>query len=255
MEKAIKSLGQNFLKNKEIVNKMVDLLGIRANFNIIEIGPGPGVFTTAIVKKLDNTNTFYAIDLDERFVNNLKARYRDKSNIQIIHANFLDWSRNVGVAGPTLMLGAIPYYITSPIIHNIIKMVNKPESVVLMVQKEVAEKITETRVNPNYFSVFIKTFYDIKYIDTVSKFEFTPVPKVDSAIIQMALKQAPQGISDIYKYENFLHLGFQHQKKMLNKVFKPAILQKLGIPETDRPHNLDVATWIKLFDEFYKENK
>ena len=161
MQKAIKSLGQNFIQNKQVVNTMVDLLNIKPNFNIVEIGPGPGVFTKQISLKINETNNFYAIELDKRFVNQLNDKYKNIKNIYIIEDNFLDWARNVVLSGDTLMLGAIPYYITSPIIHNIVKMANKPKVVVLMIQKEVAEKICEKGVKSNYFSTFVKTFYEV----------------------------------------------------------------------------------------------
>lgn len=253
MEKAIKSLGQNFLKDKDLVKRMVSLLDIKTNFNVIEIGPGPGTFTTEIVKNIDDTNNFYAIELDKRFANNLQDKYKNTTNIHILNENFLDWARLIELTGTNILLGSIPYYITSPIIHTIIKMYNPPISVILMVQKEVAEKIAEKKVKPNYFSTFVKTFYDVNYIETVSRNVFTPVPNVDSAVIKLNLKQDTFGIKDIQKYENFLHMGFKHQKKMLNKSFKIELLEKIGLTGNERPHNLDVPTWINIYKELYNE--
>jgi len=254
MPKAIKSLGQNFLLNKEIVFKMVDLLQISPNYSVIEIGPGPGTFTGKIVQNLGESNNFYAIEIDKRFVNELSQRYFKKQNIHIINDNFLDWVKNNNIIGNTVILGSIPYYITSPIIHSIIKMINKPKIVVLMVQKEVGQKICEYKVNPNYFSTFIKTFYDIKYVQTVLKNNFTPIPKVDSAVVIMSLKKDFYGITDnkINKYQKFLHLGFKNQKKMLNKVFELDLLKKVSLTGNERPHNLSVKIWVDLFN-FYTD--
>jgi len=247
MEKAIKSLGQNFLTNKNIVKRMVDLLPIKGSDYVVEIGPGPGVFTTEIVSRLTDDNTFYAIDLDERFVAKLKNKYQDLPNVHIILANFLDWSTVVTLEGNTVLLGSIPYYITSPILHHLIKMTNKPKTVVLMLQKEVAEKLTERKVKSNYLSIFINTFYEVTYIDTVDRGAFTPVPNVDSAIILMTEKEFPAGILDITSYENFLHVGFKHQKKMLNKAFPKELLEKVGLTGNERPHNLTIEKWLELY--------
>lgn len=253
MVKAIKSLGQNFLQNQQIVSEMVDLLNIKENSIVIEIGPGPGIFTKEIVSRLNDSNKFYAIELDKRFANDLFNKYKNYKNVHIINANFLDWIKDIDLKGDIMVLGSIPYYITSPIIHNLIKANIKINNIILMIQKEVAQKICEQKVKPNYFSTFVKTFYNVNYIKTVLNTEFNPVPKVDSAVMQMKLKQESYGIVNLDKYQNFLHKGFKNQKKMLNKVFDEDSLNLLNLTGTLRPHNLDVDMWVKLY--FIEKNK
>jgi 16S rRNA (adenine1518-N6/adenine1519-N6)-dimethyltransferase len=254
MEKAIKSLGQNFLKDLSVVNFMVNALDIKDTDNIIEIGPGPGVFTKEIVSRLAKTNIFTAVELDPRFSEKLGKEYESFSNVQIIEDNFLEWIRIQNFSSDTVVLGAIPYYITSPIIHALIKTFEQPKIIVLMIQKEVAEKLCEKGVKPNYFSNFINTFYKIEYLDTVFRDKFIPVPKVDSAVIKFIKKQDVDSfvLKDIGKYENFLHRGFKQQKKMLNKVFEVPLLESLGISGTMRPHNLSVEDWIRLYRRIYE---
>lgn len=248
MEKAIKSLGQNFLKDMDVVKKMVLDLGIKAGDHVIEIGPGPGVFTRELIKTIKNISnvTFTAIELDHRFAVQLKDEFHDKDNIEIVEANFLDWIRLQDFKADTVVLGSIPYYITSPIIHSLIKSTIRPKTVILMIQKEVAEKICEKNAKPNYFSNFVKTFYDVSYIATVPREKFSPVPKVDSAVIKMVRKDLEFSL-DVTAYEDFLHKGFKHQKKMLNKVFAINTLLSSDITPTSRPHNMSIDNWIALF--------
>jgi len=255
MPKAIKSLGQNFIQNTDVINTMVDSLDIYDNTDIIEIGPGPGAITNALVKKINDSNVFYAVELDKRFYTKLSNTYKtSKKNINIVNANFLDYIKDFKSKNDVLIIGAIPYYITSPIIHNIIKADDKPKTIVLMIQKEVAQKLCEQKVHPNYFSTFIKTFYNIEYIKTVSRNDFIPVPKVDSAVIKMILKQSQYNIENIDKYQKFLHKGFKNQKKMLNKVFDEDILKLVKLDGTLRPHNLSLENWIDLYN-IEKNNK
>lgn len=255
MEKAIKSLGQNFLKDMDLVKKMVLELGINSGDSVIEIGPGPGVFTRELVKNISNFSnvSFTAVELDSRFAKQLKEEFQNKDNIEIIEANFLDWIKLQAFKSDTVVLGSIPYYITSPIIHSLIKSNVRPKTIILMIQKEVAEKICEKNTKPNYFSNFVKTFYDVSYVVTVPREKFTPVPKVDSAVIKMVRKDLDFSI-DVIAYEDFLHKGFKHQKKMLNKVFKVDHLDELGITGTDRPHNLKLEDWLKIFMYFNLKN-
>ena len=114
-----------------------------------------------------------------------------------------------------------------------------------------AEKIAGKKVRASYLSTFIGTFYNINYIDTISKNVFVPIPKVDSAIIQLVLKDSVEEIKDVLSYESFLHKGFRFPKKMLNKAFDKPFLEKAGLTGDERPHNLTVDMWIKLYNEAY----
>ena len=134
MEKAIKRLGQNFLRDKGIVKRMVTLLSISSGVNVVEVGPGPGILTAEIVNSIDTTNNFYAIELDPRFVVLLKSKYQKMLNVHIIHDDFLNWVVTSSLLGDTVVLGSIPYFITSPINHSLIEMKNKPKNIVLTIQ-------------------------------------------------------------------------------------------------------------------------
>jgi 16S rRNA (adenine1518-N6/adenine1519-N6)-dimethyltransferase len=227
---------------------MVDALDLVEVDTVVEIGPGLGVLTNELVHKLLDTISIIAIDIDKRFVENLKVVYLNSLNVQIVEADILDWLPNYKPEKPFKVLGSLPYYITSPIIHSIIKMQKLPEKCVLMIQKEVAEKVAAKAPDASYLSTFAQTFYDIEYLGKVDKDKFKPAPKVDGGIIKMTLRHdAPIQVENIKSYEGFLHKGFASPRKMLNKVFTKEQLAKANLNGNLRPQNLDANMWAEVF--------
>jgi 16S rRNA (adenine1518-N6/adenine1519-N6)-dimethyltransferase len=133
----------------------------------------------------------------------------------------------------------------------VIKSVPRPEKCIFMTQKEVAEKIVASIPDTSYMSSFIQTFFRAEILEIVPKEKFTPVPKVDSAVLQLTKIDSFVPDNLIRKYEGFLHKGYSNPRKMLNKAFAPEILQKVNIDPTLRPQNLTVEDWLKLF--YYEE--
>lgn len=248
MLKPDKSLGQNFLMDLELVRKMVDALELKSGDVVVEIGPGLGVLTAELVKRAVENVTVHAVEIDKRFVDNLKRAFLDYLDVNIVEANILDWFPRFNPATPFKILGSLPYYITSPIIHSIIKMKKRPELCVLLVQKEVADKIVSSAPDASYLSTFVQTFYDVEYLGKVDKARFKPEPKVDGGIIKLREKSLVEiSEEDMAKYEGFLHRGFSSPRKMLNKVFKPDELAKIGVDGNLRPQNLSAEKWIEVF--------
>lgn len=246
MIKPIKNLGQNFLKNPKAAALMVESLEIKENEEIIEIGPGTGALTQLIVPK--PKNHLFAIEYDPRLADSLKNNFAGNPNISVINANILDWLPGFAPSKPFKIIGSIPYYITSPILHAIIKVKQKPQVCVLLIQKEVAEKIHEKKPNASYLSVFIQTFFDVVFITKIPKTDFTPVPQVDSAIVKLTKKENISiGGEEIKKYEGFLHKAFSQPRKMLNKRFTKEELAKADIDGSLRPANLGVEEWVRVF--------
>ena len=249
MYKPIKSLGQNFLTDKSIVRKMVDALELKNDDFVIEIGPGHGVLTQELAELLNYPESkIYAIDIDERFSTKLDDMFVTRDNVIIINEDILKWLPNFESDRPFKILGSLPYYITSPILHETIKMKVQPEICVLLVQKEVAHKIAAQAPDSSYLSVFAQTFYNVEYIGTVERKRFIPEPKVDGGIIK--LKKIP-GVSmdheTLHKYEGFLHRAFASPRKMLNKPFSKEELALVGIDGNKRPQNLSAPEWLNFF--------
>jgi len=241
MIKPIKELGQNFLRNHEAISKIVSLLNIAENDNIIEIGPGEGVLTYEILKSPKNFK-LTSIDVDDR-VAEILAKIEDP-RFKFKLANILKESE-IFKQDNYKILGAIPYNITSPIFHLIVEQDNLPSKVVLVIQKEVAEKITDPK-KESYLSNYLKYFFDLKYEFTISRNDFYPAPKVDSAVVTFIKKENVSEI-DKKKFSNFLHKTFRSPRKKINKVFSKEVLQTCSIDENLRPENLSQAEIIKLY--------
>lgn len=246
----VKDLGQNFLNDSESIHKMINALELSDSDVVIEVGPGLGVLTEQIAKKLTSPEShLYAVDIDDRFVNKLQQQFAQNENIEVLKADILKWlpTFNNFQTKPFKLLGSLPYYITSPIVHAIIHMEHQPEICVLLLQKEVAERIFNKAPDATYLSVFVQTFYNVEYLGKVDARKFTPSPKVDSGILKLTKKQSPISSEQIRAYSGFLHKGFSNPRKMLNKVFSKEEIEKYGIDPTLRPQNLEVEKWVAVF--------
>ena len=218
MFEPIKGLGQNFLIDTDTITRMVDYLEPADEDLIVEVGPGLGALTEELSDRVLDNSEVYAIEIDKRFVSKLENMFLESLNLNIIEGNILDWLPNFKPDKPYKILGSLPYYITSPIIHTIIKAPKQAETAVILIQKEVGEKVAARVPDATYFSSFGQTFYNVEYLETVPKTYFDPIPEVDGTIIR--LKKLPvQNIPRelIEKYEGFLHKGYANPRKCSTK--------------------------------------
>lgn len=238
MIKPIKNLGQNFLRNQNSIQKIVKLLEISSQDKILEIGPGEGVITKEILNNKEDFN-LTCVDIDERSIEEI-VKINDP-RIKVKLENILDSNLDYNK-----IIGAIPYNITSPIFHKIIKAEIKPDLIIIVCQKEVAEKISDQKKG-SYLSNFIQYFYDIKYEFTIKNIEFYPVPKVDSGVVSLKLRKFEN--LDVSKFSNFLHKVFRSPRKKINKVFSINNLEKLEIDSNKRPEELTKDEIVALFKD------
>lgn len=249
MFKPKKTLGQNFLTDVSAAREMVEALRIETGEEVIEIGPGQGVLTNLLLEKAGKVSTkIYAVELDKRLFQNLVSKYESEKNIEFYCNDILQWLPKFSTEKEFKIIGSIPYYITSPIIHQIIKMKKRPHAFVLLIQKEVAEKIKNKAPDASYMSSFVQTFFDVRYLGKVTSDKFYPQPQVDSGIIKFTLKSGDFSQEFIRKYEGFLHRAYSSPRKMLNKVFKKEELEKGKIDGSLRAQNLNAEEWLEFFN-------
>lgn len=237
--KTYKSLGQNFLTNRRIVERIVESAALSGDESVVEVGPGKGILTEALLK---NARKVIAIEKDRRLFDLLKENFANAKNLELI------WADALQIAPPKTqysLVANIPYSITSPLLDHFIRdnPANLPKTAVLLVQKEVAKKICARPPHMNVLALHVQTFGNPKIISTVSKNNFNPRPKVDSAIIKIEFPEKPKIAVDYEKYFESIHRAFAHKRKMLRGVFGEESLKKAGIEGTRRPETLTVEDW------------
>ena len=248
-----KSFGQNFLKNPRVIEKIMAAAGLTGEETIVEVGPGFGILTEALLKKTGGagkTGKVIAIEKDRALFEYLKEKFRASKNLELIYGDAL---KIPPPSVPYVWVANIPYSITSPLLDHFIRDAaqtnreapNLPQRAVLLVQKEVAEKICASPPHMNVLALHVQPFGKPRIVSTVSRHNFQPVPKVDSAIIEIDFYKPTPAYATPEFFE-FIHLGFSHKRKMLRAVFPKELLQKAGIDETRRPETLTIEEWKKL---------
>ena len=256
MEKHIfkKKFGQNFLNDKNILEKIFNSVSPSQNDLIIEIGPGSGNLTKWLKKYNCNIICY---EVDDSLKEKLDLLVDNKT--KVIYNDFLDSDLESDIMNikykDLYVIANIPYYITTPIIEKITFSKIKPKEMVLMMQKEVGERLT---AKPNtkdygYITVLLNYFYNIKTLFIVNRNSFYPVPKVDSIVVKFSSKSLPN--IDIEKFNNFIKNAFQFKRKNLKNNLKKydlkqidQILQKHGYSLNDRAENIPLEVFMDIVD-------
>lgn len=241
MFRAKKSLGQNFLKSKKVLNKIVEAAQISKDETILEIGPGKGTLTKELVEAGAKV---IAIEKDDRLIEDLSEKFQ---GTEIIHGDALEFNPK-DIEGDYKLVANIPYYITGEIIEKFLSADHQPSLMVSLVQKEVAERIVAKDGKESILSISVKAYGKPKYVSTVSKRYFAPAPKVDSAIISIEniSKDNFSNISE-EKFFNIVKTGFAHKrKKVLSNLKEKFDISKLDIPENSRAEELSVEKWLEI---------
>jgi len=249
--KPIKSLGQNFLRDKNIQTKIVEALDISSSDSILEIGPGEGAITDHLVScSIDLT----IIDKDSRAIALLRNKYKSIENIEIIEADILkyqDYKEN------TKIIGNLPYYISTQILFLLVTIRDISKISVIMLQKEVADRILSSPNCKEYgkLTVLLQTFFEIKKVIDVSPNCFYPKPKVWSTVIKMVSNDRHKDI-DLEKYWIIIKTAFSQRRKQMKNTMKPisgfAHKPELVKFHHQRPENLSTNDFIEIYRAIYE---
>lgn len=247
-----KKYGQNFLTDNNIINNIVDSVNINSDDLVIEIGPGAGALTKRIKNK-DSYLIAYEIDKDVSVY--LSSLENDKVNIiydDFLERNIKDDIKNIKY-NRLILMGNLPYYITTPIITKIIDEHLDIDNMVFMVQKEVAKRFSSHVGTKEYGSitVFLNYFFDIEYLFDVSRYKFNPVPNVDSAVIKFTKKNRID--VDFDKFNKLVKDSFQFKRKNLRNNLKSYdldkinnILSKYNLSLNNRAEDLSLEVFIDI---------
>ena len=258
---AKKSLGQHFLINRGVLNRIVDFIEIQPDDIILEIGPGTGLLTELI---LSLSKKVIAIELDQDLVSMLRHKFNSYSNLEVIHADARDW--DAGSIGKNYkVVGNLPYYAANPIMRHFLESKNPPSKMVLTVQKEVAESIVAKPGNMRILSVAVQMYGKPKIAGHIRPGSFNPPPKVTSSIISIDLYSEPLlAVVDRESFFGLVRSAFNSRRKQLRNslsrhidvtgAIMEGILEMAGISPTLRAQDLSIADWGRLHEVVKSRN-
>jgi len=237
-----KKYGQNFLIDKNIIRKICSLISEK-DLNIIEIGPGDGRLTDYILKYDPQELNLIEIDKDLIPILNSKFLYNDK--IKIINENILNYPI---IENVDLIISNLPYNISSQILAKICLMSDPPDSLILMFQKEFAERLLNK--NLNSLNSLVRCFYDIGNNFNISKNCFRPIPKIDSTVLKFTRKK--KFLLNKNELNNFIEFKrnlFSHKRKTLKKLLKNYTLDPNKFDLSKRVEDIILNQLIEIFRE------
>jgi 16S rRNA (adenine1518-N6/adenine1519-N6)-dimethyltransferase len=262
--RAKKSLGQNFLNAPGVIRTMINTAKINEGDVIVEIGPGKGVLTQAL---LEQGAQVIAYELDTRmitYLNETFSSYCESGQLTIIHKDILEVDHHTHQSfGAYKVVANIPYYITNPIIRLFLSSPYQPESLCLIVQKEVAFRIARDP-HESILSLSVKVYGTPHYITKVPARYFSPQPKVDSAVLYIdnISKQRVPSLEHEESFFTLVRAGFAHKRKKLisnlaslegtDKRFWEYLFTRNNLSPNTRAEAILLDTWLVLAQEYHR---
>ena len=268
-----KSLGQNFLTDKNIIDNIIEASNIGENDLVIEIGPGIGVITKEAAAK---AGSVIAVEIDKNLIPILQETLADETNVKIINRDILktdltavieEEKKNFPQMESVRIIGNLPYYITTPIIMKLLEDGVPADSITVMMQKEVADRIKAAPGNKERgaLSVAVQYYCQVVKVTDVPKEVFVPAPKVDSTVLRLDIrKEKPVELKDDKLFFKAVKCGFaQRRKTLLNSLASGTglgkdkigqILEEAGIDPGRRAETLDIDEFAKIANGMFEMN-
>ena len=263
---ANKNLGQNFLIDENVIQNIIDSAQINQSDFVIEIGPGLGTLTSQLVEKADKV---IAIELDQKMVKILQERFSLYSNFQLLNEDVLKVDLKTLIEKentqkcPVKIVANLPYYITTPIIMKLLEEKLPIQNITVMVQKEVADRLTAIPGEKNTGAITYCVYYycEPKQVMLVPNTSFIPEPKVNSEVIQLNIRQNPPvQLKNETVFFKIVKASFMQRRKTLlngltnagiiSKERMREILNKMQLPETVRGEDLSIEQFAQIANEF-----
>jgi len=265
-----KKFAQHWLKSDRILNQIIMASVINPDDRILEIGPGTGILTRRL---LQQAKEVISVEIDQELCRNLVKKFKDAENFLLLQEDFLDSNLEEILTNfpqfnsPNKVVANIPYNITGPIIEKLLGKIATPnpnpyDLIVLLIQKEVADRIVATPKNKTFGALTVRVQYlaDAHLVCDVPAKAFDPPPKVDSAVIALTPRTFTLQAHNPRNLETIVKLGFGSKRKMLRNNLKSlmeiekltAILESLHLNPQARGEELSVLEWVKLSNEIIK---
>jgi 16S rRNA (adenine1518-N6/adenine1519-N6)-dimethyltransferase len=259
-----KQFGQHWLRNDRILDQIMAAAAVGDQERVLEIGPGMGVLTTRLIKAAQSVT---AVEIDRDLCAHLVKKMGKYENFLLLQNDFLTIDLDQQLAAwpsfqqPTKVVANIPYNITGPILEKLLGNISQPAarpftSITILVQKEVAARLTAKPGNKAFGALTIRVQYlaDCVLVCPVLARDFSPPPKVDSAVIQLIPRLSPMTAKEPAWLDTLVRLGFSSKRKMLRNNLQTVIgrdqlgeiLVSLGASDADRAEDLSVNQWVEL---------
>ena len=258
--------GQNFLKNKSIINSIVDAIGIERNDFVLEIGPGRGALTDVINCNFGGQINFTIIEKDTDLIPFLIEKYSE-DDIRVVNNDFLKFDLNSYLMKPNIrdrkvkVFGNLPYNVSSPILFKLLFFRRYIKDQHVMLQKEVADRLIAFPRRKSYgrLSVLMQSFYDIEHLINVDAINFYPVPKVQSVFLRMRPNDLyVKNLLDEPTFFSVVKQAFSMKRKMIKNCLSGLVcskeLENLDVPPTGRAEQISVGKFVEIANFIYKKN-
>lgn len=252
-----RGLGQNFLIDKIAIKRIIAAADLKLKDTVVEIGPGLGVLTMELTKKVKKV---IAVEKDPNMCEILRQNLSNSKNIEIIEEDIRKITDYQLPVTDYKLIANLPFYLTAPVIRKFLEFENQPELMVLIIQKEVAQRIVAQPPKMNLLAVSVQFYTEPKIITYVSRKCFWPQPKVDAAIIKLKTI-CLRSKNDKDLFFKIVRSGFSQPRKMLinslsrnlkiDKINIKGLLWKNNIQPNQRAETLSIKNWIKLSKSFY----
>lgn len=247
-------LGQNFLVDGYVLQQVVKVAELKPSDVVLEVGPGLGVLTRQLALK---SKEIWAVEKDHKLIPLLNIELKGQKNVHIVHEDILRFHVAENIKEDYKVVANIPYYLTSKLIQNFLELSHKPKLLVLMVQKEVGERVVAKPGELSLLGISVQIYSDPEITAQVSRKSFWPMPKVDSVILKIVPKDKYPEIIDKKLFFRILKIAFAGKRKqILNslsnglKIPKTEVMEllmKANIDSMKRPQDIPIEDWIRLY--------
>jgi 16S rRNA (adenine1518-N6/adenine1519-N6)-dimethyltransferase len=248
-------LGQNFLIDEIALDEIVNAADLKKTDTVVEVGPGLGVLTQKLAQLAGQV---IAIEKDRTMLDILDVNLKDHKNVKVFHQDVLRFNADKIISGPYKVVANIPYYLTSHLFQYFLRLKNKPELMVFLVQKEVGLRVTAKPGAMSILGISVQLFSDPEIITHVDKASFWPSPKVDSVILKIVPKKSQLKIINEEEFFRIVKIGFSSKRKQLHNNLSAGLklspidtskwLEQNNIDPKFRAQDLNIQDWINLYE-------